>query len=106
MSPIDPHFVRNLQDQGVLESLDVIGVHGFPLDWNHWSINDWPARIAEIEAVTSLPIWVTEVGVSTFGADEVQVFGVNRTAEMLIGRVPRIYWYSLYDLPKAWPATT
>ena len=37
-------------------------------------------RIAEIEAVTSLPVWVTEVGVSTFGAEEVQVFGLQRTA--------------------------
>jgi beta-xylosidase len=31
---------------------------------------------------------------------------VERTAELLIGRTPRIHWYSLYDLPKAWPATT
>jgi len=67
-------------------------VHGFPLDWNHWSINDWPARLDDIEAVTSLPIWVTEVGVSTFGAEEVQVFGLNRTAELLVGRVARIHW--------------
>jgi beta-xylosidase len=51
-------------------------------------------------------VWVTEVGVSTFGAEEVQEFGLKRTAELLIGRVPRIHWYSLYDLPKAWPATT
>jgi beta-xylosidase len=56
--------------------------------------------------VTDLPVWVTEVGVSTFGAEEVQAFGVERTAELLIGRVPRIHWYSLYDLPQAWPATT
>jgi beta-xylosidase len=49
---------------------------------------------------------VTEVGVSTFGAEEVQQFGLQRTAELLIGRVPRIHWYSLYDLPRSWPATT
>ena len=29
-----------------------------------------------------------------------------RTAELLIGRADRIHWYSLYDLPRAWPATT
>ncbi len=52
------------------------------------------------------PIWVSEVGVSTFGAEEVQEFGLRRTAELLVGRVPRIHWYSLYDLPRAWPATT
>ena len=106
MSPIDAAFVTNLMHQGVLDHLDVVAVHGFPLDWNHWQINEWPAKLQEIQAVTQLPIWVSEVGVSTFGAEEVQVFGVNRTAELLVGRVPRIHWYSLYDLPKAWPATT
>ena len=106
MSPIDPNFVRNLQRRGVLDELDIVGVHGFPLDWNHWQLNDWPEKLKEIQAVTDLPIWVTEVGVSTFGAEEVQSFGLARTAELLVGRVPRIHWYSLFDLPKAWPATT
>jgi beta-xylosidase len=44
--------------------------------------------------------------VSTFGAEEVQEFGLQRTAELLIGRAPRIHWYSLFDLPRAWPAST
>jgi beta-xylosidase len=106
MSPIDPSFVTRLQRQGALEDIDVIAVHGFPLDWNLWKLDDWPAKIAEIRAVTSLPIWVTEVGASSFGADEVQRWAVQRTAELLTGRVPRIHWYSLYDLPQAWEATT
>jgi beta-xylosidase len=106
MSPIDPGFVTNMMSRGVLDKLDVVAVHGFPLDWNHWQINEWPAKLQEIQAVTNLPVWVSEVGVSTFGAEEVQVFGLKRTAELLVGRVPRIHWYSLFDLPKAWPATT
>ncbi len=106
ISPIDAEFVRTLERQGVMEVLDAVAVHGFPLDWNHWQINDWPNKVAEIEAVSHLPVWVTEVGVSTFGADEVQVFGLQRTAELLVGRVPRIFWYSLFDLPPAWEATT
>ena len=61
---------------------------------------------AEIAAVTEKPVWVTEVGVSSFGSEEVQAWGVKKTAELLIGRAPRLHWYSLYDLPKAWPATT
>ena len=106
ISPIDPKFLELMQRQGVLDAVDVVAVHGFPLDWNHWQINEWPKKIDEIRAVTNLPIWVSEVGVSTFGAEEVQEFGLQRTAELLIGQVPRIHWYSLYDLPKAWPATT
>jgi beta-xylosidase len=106
ISPIDPHFMRRMADHGVLECVDRVAVHGFPLDWNHWKLDEWPDRIAEIEAVTDRPIWVTEVGVSTFGADEVQVFGLRRTAELLLDRVERVFWYSLLDLPPAWEATT
>jgi beta-xylosidase len=106
MSPIDPLFVENMAGKGALDAVDVVAVHGFPLDWNLWSIHDWPAKLDEIRAVTTKPVWVSEVGVSTFGAEEVQVFGLKRTAELLIGRAPRIHWYSLYDLPRAWPATT
>jgi beta-xylosidase len=106
ISPIDPSFITNLSGKGVLEHLDVVAVHGFPLDWNLWQIGEWPAKIEEIRAVTSLPIWVSEVGVSSFGAEEVQAWGMKRTAELLVGRTPRIHWYSLYDLPRAWGATT
>jgi len=106
MSPIDPNFISLIQSQGVLEHLDAVAVHGFPLDWNHWQINDWPKKLKEVRAVTDLPIWVTEVGVSTFGADEVQVFGLQRTTELLLGKVERIFWYSLMDLPPTWEATT
>lgn len=106
ISPIDPDFMRNMQGRGVLDAVDMVAVHGFPLDWNHWQINDWPDKLEEIRQVTSKPLWVSEVGISTFGAEEVQLFGLQRTAELLIGRVARIHWYSLFDLPKAWPATT
>jgi beta-xylosidase len=106
ISPIDPQFMARLRDDGALRDMDAVAVHGFPLDWNHWQIDEWPDKLREIQAVTPLPVWVTEVGVSTFGAEEVQSWGLKRTAELLIGRAPRIHWYSLYDLPKAWPATT
>jgi beta-xylosidase len=106
ISPIDPFFIQRLKDFGALADLNAVAVHGFPLDWNHWQINHWQDKIAEIEAVTDLPVWVTEVGISTFGAEEVQEFGLRRTAELLLGRVDRVHWYSLYDLPRAWGATT
>lgn len=107
ISPIDPAFTQRLAGHGLIDELDVIAVHGFPLDWNLWNINEWPQRIEEIRAVVpNHELWVTEVGVGSFGAEEVQEFGVKRTAELLIGKVPRIFWYSLYDLPQAWGATT
>ncbi|MGE5401991.1 MAG: beta-xylosidase [Ignavibacteriales bacterium] len=106
ISPIDPQFILLMKAYGLLDHLDAVGIHGFPLDWNHWQINDWPKKVEEIESVAELPIWVTEVGVSTFGADEVQVFGLQRTSELLLGKAERVYWYSLLDLPPAWEATT
>ncbi|HLV65287.1 MAG TPA: beta-xylosidase [Polyangiaceae bacterium] len=106
ISPIDPNFMLNMREKGVLEHVEAVAVHGFPLDWNHWQIDEWPQRLAEIQAVTPLPVWVSEVGVSTFGAEEVQEFGLRRTVQLLRGRAPRIHWYSLFDLPKTWPATT
>jgi beta-xylosidase len=106
ISPIDPLFITRMEKYRVLDHVDAIAVHGFPLDWNHWQIQEWPRRIDEIRAVTRLPIWVSEVGVSSFGAEEVQAWGLQRTCELLRGLAPRIHWYSLFDLPKAWPATT
>ncbi len=88
ISPIDPAFIVLMQDMRALEQLDAVAVHGFPLDWNHWTIHEWPDKLAEIQAVTMKPIWVSEVGASSFGAEEVQAL------------------YSLFDLPRAWPATT
>jgi beta-xylosidase len=106
MSPIDVGFLGNMRSKGVLDHVDAVAIHGFPLDWNHWQLSEWPDKVAEIRAVTDKPVWVTEVGVSTFGADEVQEFGLQRTADLLRGRVDRVHWYSLFDLPRAWPATT
>ena len=106
ISPIDPNFIRLLASHGLIDEIDVVSVHGFPLDWNHWPLNDWPKKIEEIRAVTRKPVWVSEAGASSFGAEEVQAFGMQRTAELLLGEVERVHWYSLYDLPAAWTATT
>ena len=106
ISPIDPMFIERMLRLRVIEEVDAVAVHGFPLDWNHWSIHDWPEKLAEIRAVTEKPVWVSEVGVSSFGAEEVQEFGLRRTADLLMPLTGHIHWYSLLDLPKEWPATT
>ncbi|HVL59389.1 MAG TPA: beta-xylosidase [Burkholderiaceae bacterium] len=105
LTPIDPAFVRLLEGHGVLEQMDAVAIHGFPWDWSPWSLAEWPRRVEEIEAVTQLPVWVTEVGVSSFDSEKLQVQGLRRTAELLARRVQRVHWYSLFDLPRAWPAT-
>ena len=42
----------------MLDHVDVVAVHGFPLDWNLWQIHEWPEKLDEIRAVTDLPVWV------------------------------------------------
>lgn len=106
ISPIDPSFLQNMAGKGVLDAIDAIAVHGFPLDWNHWQIDEWPAKLDEIRAVCDKPLWITEIGVSSFGAEEVQEFGLRRSAELVLGHADRVHWYSLFDLPRTWPATT
>jgi beta-xylosidase len=106
ISPIDPDFVRLMGSHGVLDAVDVVALHGFPLDWNHWNIHSWPDKVAEVRAATDKPIWVSEAGASSFGAEEVQVFGMQTTAELLLPVVERVHWYSLFDLPSSWTATT
>jgi beta-xylosidase len=107
ISPIDSNFIRLMEAQGALDAVDVVAVHGFPLDWNHWQLNEWPAKLDEIRAAApGKKIWVTEVGASSFGAEEVQAFGLQRSAELLMGRAERVHWYSLFDLPATWTATT
>jgi beta-xylosidase len=106
ISPIDPSFIANMAGKGVLDAVDAVAVHGFPLDWNHWGIQEWPSKLDEIRAVCDKPVWITEIGVSSFGAEEVQEFGLRRSAELVLGKADRVHWYSLFDLPRAWPATT
>ena len=53
ISPIDPCFIENLKGRGVLDHVDAVAVHGFPLDWNLWKIEEWPDKVAEIQALVS-----------------------------------------------------
>src|SRR3954466_15321748 len=50
ISPIDTGFLENMRGQQVLDVLDVVAIHGFPLDWNHWTIHEWPDRIEQVRA--------------------------------------------------------
>jgi beta-xylosidase len=106
ISACDCDFLRLMWSYGVMDCVDAVGVHGFPLDWNHWQINDWSDRIHEAANAAGKPVWVTEAGVSSFGAEEVQLFGMERTLELTRGLVDRFHWYSLYDLPPTWAAET
>ena len=46
--------------------------------------------VDEIRAVTNKPVWVTEAGASSFGAEEVQEWGMRKTADLLLPVVDRV----------------
>src|SRR3954465_14240195 len=92
VSSCDCDFLRLMSSYGVMDHVDIVGVHGFPLDWNHWHIDEWPARLEEAEEIAGKPAWVLEVGASSFGAEEVQAFGLSRTLKLLKDKTDRIHW--------------
>ncbi len=107
LAPLDPDFMaRMMRLHGLETVVDAAGIHGFPFDWHLWQIDEWPQKVAELRAVTGCPFWATEVGISSFGAEEVQVIGLQKTVDLLPPLVDEVFWYSLFDLPRAWPATT
>ena len=104
LSPIDPQFLRVLQAQGALDAVDVLALHGFPLDWNLWPLEEWPARIEAVRSEFGKPVWVTETGVSSFASERMAAWGLQRMREALRGE--RVYWYTLLDLAPKYEATT
>ena len=107
ISPIDPGFVGNVFDRGLDRAIDVVAVHGFPLDWNRWHLDEWPARIETIREVSGgKPVWATEVGASSFVSETLQAWAVDATLDQLASCADRIFWYALMDLPERWEAVT
>jgi beta-xylosidase len=107
ISPIDPLFIENLFGRGLAEAIDVVAVHGFPLDWNRWHLGEWPGRIGQIrELCHGKPVWATEVGASSIVSPALQAWAVDAVLETLTPCVDRVYWYALMDLPERWEAVT
>jgi CDP-paratose 2-epimerase len=111
MAPIEELFALHLKKLGVLDAVDVVGVHGFPGTWEAtWVERDgvatlggfehrwdgWSAELAKVRAATDKPVWITEVGYSTFERDPAGQIPVFEDA--LAADVDRVYWYSLENL--------
>ncbi|MBV9175153.1 MAG: beta-xylosidase [Chloroflexi bacterium] len=107
ISPIDPLFIRNLFGRGIADAIDVVAVHGFPLDWNRWHVSEWGRRIEHIREVSGgKPVWATEVGASSLASQTLQAWAVDATLEQLLPHAERVFWYALMDLPERWEAVT
>ncbi len=107
ISPIDPNFVR-LLDRPWRDRRSRCGRRPWISRWIGitGAFTTGRRRSTRFGRSPSKPVWVSEAGASSFGAEEVQVFGIQRTAELLLPMVERVHWYSLFDLPATWTATT
>jgi CDP-paratose 2-epimerase len=113
---LDYEFVRTMGDLGVLDHVDILGVHAFPGMWEpfatSWEAADhwfgWPHRVQEMERESGLPVWITETGLATYHKGEDRVCRedrqVARLGEALQAPAERVYWYTLFDLPPDRPA--
>lgn len=104
MSPIDPNWLQMMGEQGVLEHIDAVGIHGFPhvfdQQWKGWEVNI--NSVKEVLArfgMEKKEIWISEVGFSTWQNDEVKQF--EEFKKVLKTNADRVYWYSLKDLNPA-----
>ena len=50
LGPIDPHWLRLMGERGVLDHIDAVGVHAFPVTFEfHWE--GWAAKVARVRDV-------------------------------------------------------
>jgi CDP-paratose 2-epimerase len=106
MSPTDPPWLYTMGRYGVLDHIDVVGVHGFPDTWDdRWL--DWEDTLGSVRETLDhggwpRELWITEAGYATWRHDEHrQVLEFVRAAE---SSADRVYWYSLTDFPPDLPA--
>lgn len=104
VSPIDVRFLRLLESRGALEGIDVLAVHGFPMDWNLWPIEEWPRQIERVRSELGRDVWVTETGVSSFICERKAAWAMRRMQAALEGQT--VFWYTLLDLAPWVEATT
>lgn len=114
MIPVDPHWLNLMTERGVLQYIDVVGIHAFPGMWfphhPNWDWcrdwNGWEDKISAIAAhAGDRPIWVTETGIATWDLAlhreakyELQMQAIN---DLAAATGERFYFYSLVDLDPA-----
>src|SRR5690625_6027500 len=92
-----------MAENGTLEFIDAIGIHGFPEVFDEQR-NGWDEKIQEVRDVLDhfkmkKEIWISEVGFSTWQHDEVKQY--REFLNVLNRDVDRVYWYGLKDLDPA-----
>ena len=99
MNPVDPNWLQLMFDQGVMQHIDVVGIHGYPgvFDqlWEGW--NETIGTIREVLKInnSNAEIWITEAGYSTFQHDEYQQLQEFR--KVLQSNAEKVFWRGMND---------
>ncbi|MDT0687643.1 GDP-mannose 4,6-dehydratase [Autumnicola psychrophila] len=100
MSPIDPNWLHMMAENGTLENIDAIGIHGFPhvfdQQWEGWEENIKQVKRVLKRFDLEKELWISEAGFSTWQNDEVKQYEEFKNA--ISTSADRVYWYSLNDL--------
>ncbi|MCE5276898.1 MAG: GDP-mannose 4,6-dehydratase [Planctomycetaceae bacterium] len=100
MSPIDANWLEMIFDRGVMEHIDVVGVHGFPASFDYvW--HGWQDGIDSVQRVldkhkNKAQIWITETGFPAWRHEHREQ--LRQFFLALAAPAQRVYWYSLHDL--------
>ena len=97
--PVDVHWLSLMQERGVLQYIDAVGVHGFPgtseFPWRGWQSEIGAVRQNLAELGADAQVWITQTGFSTWrGEESVQV---RALVDAMDAPVERIYWHSVHD---------
>lgn len=100
MAPVDPQWLWLMIQRGVIENIDVVGVHAFPALWEaHWP--GWNAQLQRVRDVLTAcgcrsAVWITETGYSTWRHGEFEQ--LRSLLQAMEAPAERMYWYAVQDL--------
>lgn len=106
MSPVDPNWMRQMFRKGLMQYIDVVGIHGFP-DVYDYNWEGWDEEMQKIQSVldennSKAELWITEAGFSTWQKNEKRQ--LKKFINALDAGAPRMYWFGLRDLSQGLPA--
>jgi CDP-paratose 2-epimerase len=97
--PSDPAWYDLMRQRGVLEYIDVVGLHGFA-SASEFAWDGWRQEVSRVrERLTQLgvnpEIWITQTGYSTWrGVERAQA---QAFVDAIDAGVERVYWQGMYD---------
>lgn len=100
MNPVDPNWLRQMFSKGLMQHIDVVGIHGFPgvfdENWDGWDPVLEKVRSILKEHNSNAELWITEAGFSTWQKKERQQ--VKEFINAAKADAHRLYWNGVKDL--------